>query len=130
MHLHPTYLRDHLLPEAAAVWATVYPDRQPWHTISPEAQQEWAALVRTALEGHDPRIPIDPEDESTLPPFDLPVILHLPENRRMIGYRFDDTDGWLWSRCYSTPHWNGETWEPDDAAEDDNYQPTHWQPLS
>lgn len=67
-----------------------------------------------------------------MPGFDELVWLYQKEIPRIfIGCRCDDSDGWLWGRAYSVPHFNSfaENWEPLEVEVDDDYQPTHWMPL-
>lgn len=47
-----------------------------------------------------------------------------------IGERVFDGDGWLWGNTYMAVYQHPDgTWASSDNDVDDNYQPTHWQPL-
>lgn len=39
-----------------------------------------------------------------------------------------DNEGWLWGNAYGTMWHNGVKWDAD-VEHDDEYKPTHWQPL-
>ena len=39
-----------------------------------------------------------------------------------------DFEGWLWGNAYGTIWRNGQKWDAD-VEQDDEYKPTHWQPL-
>jgi hypothetical protein len=78
---------------------------------------------------------IDLQDESTLPPLDMPVWLIEADEVIFIGCRTiveeDDVDGylWLWALCTSYYHSSKEQqWKCDDADCDD-YNPTAWMYL-
>ena len=46
-----------------------------------------------------------------------------------IGSRGDpDSEGWLWGNAYGSMWHNGAKWDAD-VEQDDEYKPTHWQPL-
>jgi hypothetical protein len=46
-----------------------------------------------------------------------------------IGSRDDpDNEGWLWGNAYGAMWHNGVKWDAD-VEQDDEYKPTHWQPL-
>lgn len=65
-----------------------------------------------------------------LPDFDVPVWLY-EDGDAYIGCRVDDSDGWLWAKCYLMPYIDSSTgaWKLVDAEVDDDYMPTLWQPL-
>lgn len=73
----------------------------------------------------DPWIPVT---ETSLPPFNIPVWLKLPDGSRILGERVNEPEGWLWARCYSPPWFDQDTqtWEGQNSEEDDDYQPTHY----
>lgn len=139
---------------AENLWAAVYPDRGPWSTIGEEARAEWRHFLQIALAQNaedtrftqlalehannevairneqleratDPWIPVT---EASLPPFNVPVWLKLPDGSRILGERVNEPDGWLWARCYSPPWFDQDTqtWEGQNSEEDDDYQPTHY----
>ena len=63
-----------------------------------------------------------------LPDFDVPVWLY-ESGIVYIGCRIDDSDGWLWARCYGMPYVNARgVWTVLDAEAEDDH-PTLWQPL-
>lgn len=66
-----------------------------------------------------------------LPELDVPVWLWEPGRGAWIGERGDVGDGWLWGNCYGSEYWNtaNERWATSSNEADDDYQPTHWQPL-
>jgi hypothetical protein len=67
--------------------------------------------------------------EDELPPFDLPVWIHLPGGQIIIGERSNSTDGWLWGNCYGNAYFHDGAWVSNECEIDDDYEPTHWQPL-
>ena len=64
-----------------------------------------------------------------LPEMDVPVWLY-EGGTLYIGARGDGEDGWLWGKCYSIPYARHDgSFDMSDCEQDDDYQPTHWQPL-
>jgi hypothetical protein len=68
-------------------------------------------------------------DTARLPPFDVPVWVY-EDGYCYIACRADDSDGWLWAKCYTLPYLDkAGRWQTVDAEIDDEYLPTLWQPL-
>lgn len=77
-------------------------------------------------------IDIVASDDTTLPPFDECVALHIllaGSVVTLLGCRVDDPDGWLWARECGTSEWrHNERWECGDPEEDD-LVPIRWRSL-
>jgi len=72
-----------------------------------------------------------PVSDDNIPELDTPVWMIVPTSwgpSMMIGARVNSELGWLWARCYQVPGYYDGKWDIDDAEEDD-LEPTHWQPL-
>ncbi|MGS0941595.1 DUF551 domain-containing protein [Pseudomonas luteola] len=65
-----------------------------------------------------------------LPEIGVPVWLYEPGCTPWIGWRGEDGEFWLWGNCYGSGYeYQAGEWISVDLIIDDDYQPTHWQPL-
>lgn len=63
-------------------------------------------------------------------PNETPVWLTDASGSIWIGERGYDSDGWLWGNTYMAVYQRTDgTWASSSNEWDDDYQPTHWQPL-
>ena len=71
---------------------------------------------------------IDVEDE--LPDFDVPVRC-LEDDCEYIGMRFyeEGLEAWYWAKLNTSHFYYGEKSKWNEFEGDDEYRPTHWQPI-
>ncbi len=100
-------------------------ERPGAHTLCDVVAERIRGTTSSLQSATDPWIPVT---EASLPPFNVPVWLKLPDGSRILGERVNEPEGWLWARCYSPPWFDQDTqtWEGQNSEEDDDYQPTHY----
>lgn len=102
-----------------------YPDQKA-------TRQAWVAMLAAA-----PAAPVAAavpagwvSVDERLPEMDEPVWLFEPGTSPWIGGRGEGGEGWLWCSTQGTEYQRSDgTWSCASMIADDDYQPTHWQPL-
>lgn len=108
-----------------------YSWREPWE----DYRREWeaastpSAILSLIAQVEALTVPKWISVKEGLPDLDDPVWL-FEDGRAWIGGRSDGGDGWLWCNCDGTQYLRDGVWHATDFNMDDDYQPSHWMPLT